>query len=228
MAVVLPAVVLPAGVVWAVVEAGSADIAEQAAAAPESSPPPCRRAGPSTEPLFGYDAPAVPVQGICGRKTEKIFTEERIMDRQKVFWQALVGLLFMAALLVLSPGPARGEGRGFSALERETLIKELNLTPEQTKAFQAIGDRCDLDREKIIAAVRNKEGDLEKALAVPKPDESKIKELVAGVIQGHDQLFQTLKTQRQEEMALLNSLQQGKFILALKKWHDRTKEAPGK
>ena len=151
------------------------------------------------------------------------------MERHKVLGRVHTGLLVMAALLVLGPGPARGESRGsYSALERDTLMQELNLTPEQAKNFQTIGDRCDLNRDKIVALVKEKESDLEKALAAPKPDEAKIKELVAAVIQGHDQLFQTLKSQRQEEMALLTPVQQGKFILALKKWHEGMKEAPGK
>ncbi len=151
------------------------------------------------------------------------------MERQKVLGLARTGLLVLAALLILGPGPARGESKsGYGALERDTLMNELNLTPEQTKNFQAIGDRCDLNRDKIMAEVREKESDLEKALAAPKPDEAKIKELVAAVIKEHDQLFQTLKTQRQEEMALLTPLQQAKFILALKKWHEGMKESPGK
>jgi hypothetical protein len=45
---------------------------------------------------------------------------------------------------------------------------------------------------------------------------------------GHDQLFQSLKAQRQEEMALLTPVQQGKFVLALKKWHGNMKEKLGK
>ena len=151
------------------------------------------------------------------------------MERQKVLGRVTAGLLLLAALLLLGPGPARGESRGsYSAMERDTLIKELNLTPEQTRNFQAIGDRCDLNRDKIVALVKEKESDLEKALAAPQPDEAKVKELVAAVVKGHDQLFQTLKTQRQEEMALLTPVQQGKFILALKKWHEGMKEAPGK
>ncbi len=71
----------------------------------------------------------------------------------------------------------------------------------------------------MAGSVAAKESDLEKALAAPKPDEARIKELVAAVIQGHDQLFQSLKEQRQAEMALLTPVQQGKFIMALRKWH---------
>jgi Spy/CpxP family protein refolding chaperone len=138
-------------------------------------------------------------------------------------WEA--GLLAVMAFLVLGPGQAWGEpGPSYSSLEREALGKELALTGEQTKAFQAIGDKLDKTREGIVAELRKKETDLEKAMAAPKPNEQKIKELVAAITQSHEQLFQSLKAQRQEEMALLTPMQQGKFVLALKKWHEEMKE----
>ena len=43
-----------------------------------------------------------------------------------------------------------------------------------------------------------------------------------------DRLMASFKAQRQEEMALLTPSQQGKFILALKKWHQELRENPGK
>ena len=151
------------------------------------------------------------------------------MKEHRGFWHMRVGSLLLMALLVLGSGQARGEGRGsYAGPERETLMKELGLTAEQVKAFQAVGDKCDLNRDKIIAEIRSKENDLEKALSAATPDEGKVKGLVAAITSAHDQLFQTVKTQRQEEMALLTPIQQGKFILALKKWHEGMKEPPGK
>ena len=142
------------------------------------------------------------------------------MTEPKGYWPRQVAVLLMVALLALGAAPARGESRGsYSAAERETLVKELGLTPERARDFQAIGDKYDKSRESMAGSVAAKESDLEKALAVPKPDEARIKELVAAVIQGHDQLFQSLKEQRQAEMALLTPVQQGKFIMALRKWH---------
>jgi Spy/CpxP family protein refolding chaperone len=143
------------------------------------------------------------------------------MRRQTGFRLIKAGLLVAMTFLVLGPGQVLGDpGVSYSSLERETLTKELGLTAEQAKAFQAVGDKFDKTREGIVADLQTKESDLEKALAAPKPDEQKIKGLVALITQGHDQLFQSLKDQRQEEMALLNPVQQGKFVLALKKWHE--------
>ena len=142
------------------------------------------------------------------------------MTEPKGRWHGQVAVLLVAVLLALGAAPARGESQAsYSAAERETLVKELGLTPEQARDFQAIGDKYDKSREAMAGSVAAKESDLEKALAAPKPDEARIKELVAAVIKGHDQLFQSLKDQRQAEMALLTPVQQGKFIVALKKWH---------
>ena len=151
------------------------------------------------------------------------------MKRQTNVWFLGLGLLMMVTLLMLGPGPARGERRGsYAGLERETLVKELGLTPEQARVFQVVGEKFDQGRDGIIAAIKNQESDLEKAISAAPPDEGKIKGLVAAITQAHDQLLQSFRDQRQEEMALLTPLQQGKFILALKKWHEGMKENPGK
>jgi Spy/CpxP family protein refolding chaperone len=147
------------------------------------------------------------------------------MRREMGFSLRQVGLFVVVALLALGPGQVWGDpGAGYLKMEQETLCKDLGLTPEQSKAFQAIGDTFDKNREAIVADLENKENDLERALAAPKPDEQKIKGLVAEITLGHDQLFQSLKAQRQEEMALLSPLQQGKFVMALKKWHEGKRE----
>jgi len=142
------------------------------------------------------------------------------MTGHKGRWQRQVAVMLMAALMLLGAAAARGQSRGgFSEAERQTLVRELGLTPEQARNFQAIGDKYDKAREGISGTIAVQESDLEKALAAAKPDDARIKELVSAVIAGHDQLFQSLKEQRQEEMAMLTPVQQGKFVLALKRWH---------
>jgi Spy/CpxP family protein refolding chaperone len=156
---------------------------------------------------------------------KKFLPKERIMRREIGLRLKQIGLLVVVALLALGPGQTWGDpGAGYSKMEQETLCKDLGLTPEQAKAFQAVGDKFDKNRQAIIADLEKKENDLVKALAAPKPDEQKIIGLVAEITQGHDQLFQTLKAQRQEEMAMLSPVQQAKFFLALKKWHEEEKE----
>ncbi len=143
------------------------------------------------------------------------------MTEQKGRWPRQVAVLVMVALVALGAAPAWGESQAsYIKAERETLVKELGLTPEQAKDFQAVGDKYDKSREAIAGTVAAQENDLEKALTAPQPDEASIKDLVAAVIKGHDQLFQSLREQRQAEMALLTPVQQGKFIVALKRWHE--------
>ena len=81
-------------------------------------------------------------------------------------------MLLVAVLLALGAAPARGESQAsYSVGERETLVKELGLTPEQARDFQAIGDKYDKSREAMAGSVAAKESDLEKALAAPQPDD---------------------------------------------------------
>ncbi|MHB8066925.1 MAG: Spy/CpxP family protein refolding chaperone [Desulfobaccales bacterium] len=102
----------------------------------------------------------------------------------------------------------------------DKLVKELNLSPEKTKEFQAVGEKYIRSRKEIVERIKKGETELERALAAPKPDEGRIKDLAVAISGDHGQLFETFKAQRQEELQLLSPLQQGKFILALKRWHE--------
>jgi hypothetical protein len=82
-----------------------------------------------------------------------------------------------------------------------------------------VGDKYEKKRREIIDRLKKDEADLENALAAPEPDEAQIKELVAAVNTGNDQLFATFKDQRAEEMAILTPVQQGKFLLETRRRH---------
>jgi Spy/CpxP family protein refolding chaperone len=142
------------------------------------------------------------------------------MKKRTDFWQVCLGLLLVVALLTPGIGQAREEPGSSPAMQREELAKDLNLTPEKAKEFQMVDEKYDQSREEIIGQMRNNENELEKALAITQPDEAKIKELVAAIAAGHDKLVDTFKAQRREEMLLLTPVQQGKFLMALKKWHE--------
>jgi Spy/CpxP family protein refolding chaperone len=147
------------------------------------------------------------------------------MNRKMEFWHIGLGLLFAAALLAPGHTLAKEERGGTGhGLPREQIVKELDLSPAKAKEFLAVGDKYEETRKGIIEGIKNSEGELEKALSAPKSDEEKIKGLVAAITAGHDQLFQSFKAQRNEEMALLTPVQQGKFLIALKKWHQEIRE----
>jgi Spy/CpxP family protein refolding chaperone len=141
------------------------------------------------------------------------------MGRKMNFWRVWLTLFLGVALLAPIPGQAKEEP-GAAQMQREKLAKDLDLTPAKAKEFQAVGDKYARSRQALIEQIKKNERELEKALAAPKPDAAKIKNLVAAVSTDHSQLFETFKVQRQEELRLLTPVQQGKFIMALKKWHE--------
>ncbi len=144
-------------------------------------------------------------------------------------WRLGLGLLLALALLAPVPGLAKDTGKDTHyAAMRAQMVKELNLPADKQKEFVAVGEKFDKTRKDIFQNIKKNEADLQKAVAAPKPDEAKIKELVATVTQDFDKVFQSFRDQRQEEMALLTPLQQGKYILALKKWHQGVHKMKGK
>ncbi len=145
------------------------------------------------------------------------------MKRNDYWLMALV--LLLAAMLPI-PGNCQAQAKPAGShykLEWDKLAKELNLTPEKAAEFQAVGAKYSQIRKDLIEKLQKNETDLEKAVAGPKPDEVKIKELVPVIIADHNQLFESFKAQRQEEMTLLTPLQQAKYLLELKKWHEENR-----
>ncbi len=146
------------------------------------------------------------------------------MKRKTGSW--LKGCMLLLVIILLTPTPGHPEEReaGFLQMQRGVLVKELNLSPDKGKEFLAVGEKYHQMREDVIGRIKKGESDLETALAAPQPDESKINQIVTALIADHDQLFETFKAQRHEEMALLTPVQRGKFLMALKKWHDEVAE----
>ena len=59
------------------------------------------------------------------------------------------------------------------------------------------------------------------ALAAPTPDEAKIKAAVAAYIDAQTKLFNSFKSQLDEELAQLSPVQQGKYLIAMEKWRQQ-------
>jgi Spy/CpxP family protein refolding chaperone len=142
------------------------------------------------------------------------------MKRKTGSW--LKGVTLLLVIILMTPALGHSEEReaGFLVMQRGMLVKELNLSPDKAKEFLAVGEKYHQMREEVIGRIKKGESDLDIALAAPQPDESKINQIVTALITDHDQLFETFKAQRHEEMALLTPVQRGKFLMALKKWHD--------
>ncbi|MCK9377912.1 MAG: periplasmic heavy metal sensor [Syntrophobacterales bacterium] len=138
------------------------------------------------------------------------------MIRKTNFWLAL---FLAAALLVPALGQAQEKPGAQGKAQWQQLLKNLNLDPDKAKSFQAIEEKYGQIRQDLTARIKQNEDNLEKAMGAAQPDDAKLKESVAKVIAGHNQLFESFKHERQEEMALLTPMQQAKFLLELKKWH---------
>jgi Spy/CpxP family protein refolding chaperone len=143
------------------------------------------------------------------------------MKRKTYSWVKAFALLLVLILMTPSLGQPKEEREaGSLEMQREKLVKELNLSPDKAKEFLAVGEKYHQIRQDVIGRIKKSETDLTTALAAPQPDESKINQIVTALIADHLQLFETFKAQRHEEMGLLTPVQRGKFLLALKKWHE--------
>ncbi len=127
--------------------------------------------------------------------------------------------ILSAMLLLPALVQAKDEGEQFKERKMQ-LIKGLKLAPEKEKAILAVEDKYAKDRKEIIAAMKKANADLEAAFKSTTVEEAKVKELVNAVIAGQDKLFASFKNQRDEEMALMTPVEQGKYLLALGKWRE--------
>jgi Spy/CpxP family protein refolding chaperone len=135
-------------------------------------------------------------------------------------------LVLLMTVMLLTPGNRQAQAEPAGShykLEWQQLVKELDLTSKKAAEFQAVGAKYSETRKALIEKLKKNETDLEKAVTGPKPDMAKIKQLVPVIIADHNQLFESFKLQRQDEMSLLTPLQQAKYLLALKKWHEENR-----
>jgi Spy/CpxP family protein refolding chaperone len=144
-----------------------------------------------------------------------------------------IGLL-CAVLSALLVAPALGQVKEGERMERfkqrrTQIIKQLKLAPDKEKAVLAVDEKYTGQRREITATLNKNQGELAAALAAPKPDEAKVKELVSAVTGGMDSLFNSFKSQREEEMAQMTPIEQGKYLMEMSKWRDEMfKKAPAK
>lgn len=135
---------------------------------------------------------------------------------------------FCAILGVLLLFPAFGQAKekmeGQLKELKEQILKKMKLAPDKEKAFMAVDDKYAADRQGIIADLKKSQGELKTALATDKPDEGKIKDLVSAITGGQDKLFASFKNQRDEELALLSPVEQGKYLLAMTTWRHEMME----
>jgi Spy/CpxP family protein refolding chaperone len=128
----------------------------------------------------------------------------------------------IGAMLVM---PALGQAKEDSwgemhKMRRATAVKELQLSPEKAKDFNAVEEKYAKDRQELIERLKKSQAELQNAVAAPTPDEAKIKGLVTAIRADQDKMANSFKSQIDEELSLMSPLQQGKYLLTLHKWRE--------
>ena len=100
-------------------------------------------------------------------------------------------------------------------------IKELKVAPDKEKALMAVEDKYSVQRGEIVDGQKKAMDGLLAALAAPTPDEAKIQAAVAVYIDAQSKMFNSFKSQLDEELALLSPVQQGKYLIAMEKWRQQ-------
>ena len=105
-------------------------------------------------------------------------------------------------------------------MRRATLVKELKLSPEKAKDFNAVEEKYDKDRQELIGMLQKSHSELQNALAAATPDEAKIKNQVTTIRGEQDKIVRSFKSQLEEELALMTPIQQGQYLSTLHKWRE--------
>jgi Spy/CpxP family protein refolding chaperone len=121
--------------------------------------------------------------------------------------------------------PALGQAKEDSWSEmhkqhRATLVKELKLSPDKAKDFNALEDKYAKDRQELVERLKKSHTELINALSPATPDEAKVKGLVAAIRADHDKMANSFKSQQDEELALMTPVQQGQYLMLLHKWRE--------
>lgn len=134
---------------------------------------------------------------------------------------ALLGAVLSVMLLTPALSQAKAGKAEYFKKAQVQMIKQLKLSPEKEKAVLAVEDKYAAQRQEIIPALKKDKEALQAALAVPKPDEAKVQGLVTALTGDMDKLFSTFKSQRDEELALMTPVEQGKYLEAMMKWREK-------
>ncbi len=140
------------------------------------------------------------------------------------FKVAALAAVVIALLVVPALGQTKAQYDRYLKEFKAKMAKDLQLSPDQEKAMTAVEKKFAAERQVIVASLRKAGADLETALKAPTPDEAKIKGLVNEVLSGQDKLFATFKNERDEKLACLNTVQQGKYLLVIKEWRQEMLE----
>lgn len=140
------------------------------------------------------------------------------MNGKSHFLSSIIFLILTSVVLL----PALGQGKEGSwdemhKMHRASLVQELKLSPEKVKEFNALEERYGKERQEIVERLRKSHAEMQNALVATTPDEAKIKGLAAAILAAQEKLVNSFKSQRDKELAMMTSVQQGKYLMFLHK-----------
>ncbi len=128
--------------------------------------------------------------------------------------------ILSAMLLMPALGQAKEDSWGeMHKMRRATAVKELKLSPEKAKDFNAVEEKYAKERQELIERLKKSQTELQTAVAAT-PDEAKLRGLVTAIRADQDKMAQSFKSQLDEELALMTPVQQGQYLLTLHKWRE--------
>ncbi len=140
------------------------------------------------------------------------------MKLNHIFKWLVLCAVVSAFLVAPALGQAKKEEMAKFKEQRAAMIKQLKLPADKEKAVLAVEDKYSAQREGIIDELKKNREALETALKAPKPDETKVKDLVNAIYTDMDKMLSSFKSQRDEEMAQMTAVEQGKYLVAMMKW----------
>jgi len=133
---------------------------------------------------------------------------------------AILSAMLVIPALVQAKEDSWGE---MHKMRRATAVKELKLSPEKAKDFNAVEEKYAKDRQELIERLKKSQAELQTAMAAT-PDEAKVKGLVTAIRADQDKMAKSFKSQIDEELALMTTIQQGQYLLTLHKWREEMME----
>lgn len=130
---------------------------------------------------------------------------------------AILGAMLVMPALVQAKEDSWGE---MHKMRRATAVKELKLSPEKAKDFNAVEEKYAKERQELIERLKKSQAELQTAVAATPPDDAKLKGLVTAIRADQDKMAQSFKSQLDEELALMTPVQQGQYLLTLHKWRE--------
>ena len=140
------------------------------------------------------------------------------MKGKSHFLNSAIFLILTSLLLVPALGQAKEDSWSEKhKMRRATLVKELKLSPEKAKDFNAVEEKYAKDRQELVARLKKSQAELQTALAAATPDEAKIKDLVAAIRADQEKMVKSFQSQKDDDLALMTPVQQGRYLMLLHK-----------